>query len=254
VSASAGRPDSNAPGAWWTSVVLAVLLPAAAGAQTLDDIVAKHVAVRGGAAKLAAVESVRMTAKARAEGGREALLVREVRRPGRLRLEFTSQGMTGVYAYDGERGWRVSPFDGEMAPQPMPPESVRMAIEQSDIGGPLVDWKAKGHHLKLAGRVSLEGREAWKLTLTTKDGDVQHVYLDSRTWLQVRTESTRVVRGHAVEMETTFGDYRETNGVLFPRSVEIGAKGRPGRLTIAIQTVEVNPVLDDSRFKMPDVR
>jgi outer membrane lipoprotein-sorting protein len=254
VSADAGRTRSNVQGARWTGFVLAVLLPAAAGAQTLDDIVAKHVAARGGAAKLAAVESVRMTAKARAEGGREALLVREVKRPSRLRLEFTSQGMTGVYAYDGERGWRVSPFDGEMEPQPMPPEGVRMAIEQSDIAGPLVDWKAKGHRLELSGRVSLAGREASKLTLTTKGGDVQHLYLDSRTYLHVRTESTRVVRGHTLEMETTFGDYRETNGVLFPRSVEIGTKGRPGRLTIAIQTVEVNPVLDDARFKMPDVR
>jgi hypothetical protein len=105
-------------------LAVASLVPVMASAQTVDEIVAKHLAARGGAGRIAAIESLRMTAKARAEGGREAVVVREVKRPGRIRLEFTAQGVTGVYAYDGERGWRVSPFDGELEPEPMPPEST----------------------------------------------------------------------------------------------------------------------------------
>jgi hypothetical protein len=178
-------------------------------------------------------------------------VVREVKRPGRLRLEFTAQGVTGVYAYDGERGWCVSPFDGEMEPEPMPPESTRSAIEWSDIDGPLVDWKAKGHRVALAGRESLEGREAWKLKVTLKSGDIRYVYLDAQSFLQVRTEATRTVVGRSMETETTFGDYRETAGVMFPHAVEIGIKGRPGRLRILVENVEVNPALDDVRFRMP---
>jgi hypothetical protein len=236
----------------WIGLAVASLLPAIAGAQTVDEIVAKHLAARGGAGKIAAIESLRMTAKARAQGGREAIVVREIKRPDRMRLEFTAQGVTGVYAYDGERGWRVSPFDGEMEPEPMPPESERSAIEWSDIGGPLVDWKAKGHRVELAGRESLEGREAWKLKVTLKNGDVRHFYLDAQTFLHVRTEATRNVAGRQVETETTFGDYREAAGVLFPHAVEIGIKGRPSPLRILVEAIEVNPVLDDARFRMPD--
>jgi outer membrane lipoprotein-sorting protein len=236
------------------SAVLAVLAlaPAFAGAQTVDEIVAKHLAARGGGSKIAAIESLRMTAKARAEGGREAVVVREAKRPGRLRLEFTAQGVTGVYAYDGERGWCVSPFDGQLEPEPMPPEATRSAIEWSDIGGPLVDWKAKGHRVELAGREPLEGGEAWKLKVTLKGGDVRWLYLDARSFLQVRTEATRSVAARPITVETTFGDYRGTAGVLFPHAVEIGVKGRPTRLRILVQNVEVNPVLDDARFRMPD--
>jgi hypothetical protein len=179
-------------------------------------------------------------------------VVREVKRPNRIRVEFTVQGVTGVYAWDGERGWRVSPFDEALEPQPMPPEGTRSAAEWSDIGGPLVDGKAKGHRVELAGRVPLEGGEAWKLKVTSKDGDVRYLYLDARTFLHVRTEATRRVGGRPIEMETTFGDYRETAGVLFPHAVEIGVKGRPARLRILVQKVEVNPVLDDARFRMPD--
>jgi len=67
----------------------------------------------------------------------------------------------------------------------------------------------------------------------------------------VRTLSTRPVRGHEVALATAFGDYRETGGVAFARSIETGVAGRPRRLRIAVETVEVNPVLDDSRFRMP---
>jgi hypothetical protein len=242
------------PGARWLVLVAAGLVPAIAGAQTVDDVVAKHLLARGGASRIAAIESLRMTAKARAEGGREAVVVREVQRPGRLRLEFTAQGVTGVYAWDGERGWRVSPFDEAFEPQPMTAEGARQAIESSEIGGPLVDWKAKGHRVELAGREPLQGGEAWKLKVTSKDGDVRYLYLDAQTFLHVRTEATRRVGGRPIEVETTFGDYRETAGVLFPHAVEVGVRDRPARLRILVQKVEVNPALDDARFRMPDPR
>jgi hypothetical protein len=98
---------------------------------------------------------------------------------------------------------------------------------------------------------ALEGREAWKLKVTLKNGDVRYLYLDAQSLLHVRTGAARNVAGRPIETETTFGDYRETAGVLFPRVIEIGIKGRPIRLRILVQTVEVNPVLDDARFRMP---
>lgn len=231
---------------------MAALPSLTASAGNVDEIVARHVAARGGAAKLAAVESLRMTAKATGPGGREAILVREVKRPGLIRLEFTSQGITGVYAYDGSQGWQVSPFDGELEPRPMPAESTRLAIAQADIGGPLVDWKAKGHRVELAGQEPLDGRKTWKLRVTLKNADVQQVYLDAKSFLQVRTEATREQRGRKVETETSFADYREAGGVMFPHSIEIGVKGRPSRLSIVVQKIEVNPPLDDARFRMPE--
>jgi hypothetical protein len=59
------------------------------------------------------------------------------------------------------------------------------------------------------------------------------------------------LRGRDVALETVFGDYRETAGVAFARSIETGVRGRPQRLRIVVETVEVNPPLDDARFRMP---
>ena len=67
----------------------------------------------------------------------------------------------------------------------------------------------------------------------------------------MRTESTRKLRGREVVLETVFGDYRETGGVAFARSIETGVRGRPRRLRIVVETRGGEPALDDSRFRMP---
>jgi hypothetical protein len=80
---------------------------------------------------------------------------------------------------------------------------------------------------------------------------VLHQYLDAETFLRVRAQSTRLVRGHQVDIETTFDDYRQVQGVFFPHSIATGAAGRPRRLEIQVEEIEVNPPLDPSDFQVP---
>jgi hypothetical protein len=159
--------------------------------------------------------------------------------------------VTGVFAFDGERGWKVSPFDGSLAPEPMEGEEAHQTADQADLEGPLVDWKAKGHRVTLAGRENLSGRDVYKLDVTLKSGREMSQFLDAKSYLPVRAESTRIVRGHRLTVETTFDDYRKVEGVSFPHAIETGAVGRPQRLKVLVEKIEVNPTLDDAHFRMP---
>jgi hypothetical protein len=192
-----------------------------------------------------------MTGRAEEGPGRSAIVRREVARPGRIRTEFEFQGTTGVYAWDGTAGWRVSPLDGVLDAQPMTPADAAIAAEQADLDGPLVDWQKKGHRIVLAGRETLSGGPAHKLEVTLASGLVRRVWVDAKSGLIVQTETTRVRRGHEVALITTFGDYRPAAGVMFPRQLETGVPGRPRRLRILVESVEVNVPLDDARFRMP---
>src|SRR5262249_15167315 len=116
---------------------------------------------------------------------------------------------------------------------------------------PLVDWKAKGHRVELVGPATLPGGAAHELKVTLKSGAERHVWVDAASGLVVKTASTRKVRGHEMQFETVYCDYAETAGVRFARSIEIGVVGRPQRMRIAVETVEVNPALDEARFQMP---
>jgi hypothetical protein len=97
----------------------------------------------------------------------------------------------------------------------------------------------------------LPGGPSHRLKVTLKSGAVRHVWVDAATGLVVRTESMRRLRGREVAVEAIFGDYRKTAGVAFARSIETGVPGRPRRLRVVVETVEVNPVLDEGRFRIP---
>jgi outer membrane lipoprotein-sorting protein len=230
---------------------VALLAPPAVAALTVDEIVARHVAARGGREALAAVRAVRMTGRATAGPGRQAIVRREIARPGRIRTELEFQGTTGVWAWDGSAGWRVSPLDGGLEPEALPADEAASLAEQADLEGPLVDWKAKGHAVEVVGQEPLPGGPAHRLKVTLKSGAPRTVWVDAGTGLVVRTESTRRLRGRDVVLETAFGDYQKTAGVAFARSIETGVAGRPRRLRVVVETVEVNPALDDTRFRVP---
>jgi len=227
--------------------------PAAApsASPTVEEIVARYVAARGGLQKLQSIQTLRQRGRATMGAERQALVTRQLKRPGRIRFEFTVQGVTGVYVSDGQRGWRVSLLEGAMNPQPLSDEVVAEASEQADFEGPLVDWKAKGHQVELVGREAIGGREAYKLKVILKAGAVRYDYIDVTSMHLVRTDSTRQVRGRPLQIETTFSDFKKTDGLLFPRHVEVAAAGRAQRLRIAVDRVEVNPPLSDALFAIP---
>ena len=225
----------------------------AATTPTVDDIVARHVAACGGLKKIRAIQTLREKGRITAGANRQALVTRELKRPNRIRFEFTVQGVTGVFVSDGERGWKMSPFEGNTGPTPLSEEVVQEAAEQGDFEGPLVDWSAKGHQVELIGRETVGDREAFKLKLTLKSGAVRYEYLDVKTFYRLRTDSTREIRGHPVQIQATFGDYKKTQGVLFPHRIEVAAAGRPQHLSVVVDKIEVNPPLSDTLFEMSDL-
>jgi hypothetical protein len=84
-----------------------------------------------------------------------------------------------------------------------------------------------------------------------KNGTVRYIYLDADTMLEIKNEGKRMIRGSEVEFESTIGDYKEVGGLMIPYSIEMGAKGHPEKQNIIIDKVELNPKLEDARYKMP---
>ena len=220
-------------------------------AQTVDEIVARHVEARGNSAQWQAVRTLRMTGRALAGPGREALVTREIKRPGRVRTEFTFQGITGVFAFDGKRGWQISPLTGVLEPRLMEADDALAAVEQADLDGPLVAARRHGAALALVGREPIAGRDAFRIRVTPKNGPGQEHYIDGETFLILRSDTTRSIGGRNVAVETIFSDYRSIGGLVFPHTIEMGAANRPDRVRVVVETIEVNPSIDDSRFRAP---
>lgn len=231
-------------------VALAVLVPGLWG-QTVDEIIAKNIQARGGMDKLKSVKSIRTTATMTMGPGMEAPAVMVQKRPEMARLEFTIQGLTGIQAYDSQKAWQVMPFMGKKDPELMSADETKEIEEMADIDGPMVDYKAKGHKVELLGKEKVEGTDAYKLKITLKNGDVQTEYIDADSFLVIKEETTRTVRGTERSFEAAIGDYKEVDGIVFPFAIENNLKGSDQKQKITVSKIELNVPADDSMFKMP---
>ncbi len=227
------------------------LLTPILSAQTVDEIIAKNVKARGGMDKIKSVQTIRSTATMTMGPGMEAPGSMIVKRPDMARLEFTIQGLTAIQAYDGKNAWQVMPFMGKKDAELMSADDKKDMEENADIDGPLVDYKSKGTKIELLGKDKIEGTDAYKLKVTLKNGDVITDYLDADSFLEIKQETKRTVRGSEQEIEASLGDYKEVNGVMFPFAMENGIKGSQEKQKITVSKIELNVPVDDAIFKMP---
>ncbi|HEY8040146.1 MAG TPA: hypothetical protein VIF15_10150, partial [Polyangiaceae bacterium] len=230
------------------------LLAFPARALTVDEVVARYVDARGGAVKLHAIQSLRMTGKARFGDGDfviEGTYAGVQKRPGSQRTEVTFQGLTGVDAYDGSQGWRTEPWEGRRDAFHLTADEAKQMAHDADIEGPLVDWRAKGHRVEYLGTEEVDGTLAHKLRITLKDGDVEYRFLDPDAFLEIRVVTETHVRGVEIVTETDLGDYEQVAGVWIPFSFESGRKGAPRSARFTIERAEANVAVDDAIFQFP---
>ena len=225
----------------------------AADAPSVDNLIAKNIDARGGKQKIQAVKTMHMTMKVTGSP-MEIKITQDAKRPNSFRQDVSVQDQMMSTAYDGKQGWKVNPFagyGGKKDAQDMTPDELRMAEEEADMDGELVDYKAKGHQVESMGKEPVEGSDAYKLKVTLKNGDIKYVFLDTETFLEVKRTSKHKINDTEVEAFTFFGDYKEVGGLMIPYSIEAGAAGMPQRQKLAVEKIEFNVPVEDSRFVKP---
>ncbi len=218
---------------------------------TVDSLAARYVEARGGADRLAGIEPLVMRGRAPRGPGQEALVSREVRPPGRIRTEFSFQGVTSVFACNGTDCWFVDPMAGVFDAEPMPDTEAAWAMEEADVLG-AVDWREKGHQIELLGKETLDGRETYEFRVVLASGPSRTAYLDADTYQVVRRVTPRVRGGVSIEVQTDYGDFREVDGLVFPHSIRTGAAGSDEVIEVIVESIEVNAPVDDARFERPE--
>ena len=238
--------------------ISAVLFASALFAQdknepTVDELVAKNIEAKGGATSTKNLQTLRETGKllVPVQGQIELGYVQTKKRPDEVRTEASLQGMTQIEAYDSKEGWKISPFFGRKDPERMSADDVKALVEDTEIDGPLADWKNKGSTVEYLGTEDVDGTPAHKLKVVRKNGDVSFVYLDPDHFLEIRIVTQRVRHGAYEEVETDLGDYEQAGGVFVPTSIEVGRKGAPDKQVVVIDKLEANVPVDDTIFHFP---
>lgn len=250
---------------------------ASSGSLTAAQIVERNVAARGGLSGWRAVKSLSWTGKMEAGGNNRPTLavpspdkkaampaprpqdqvelpfVLEMQRPRKSRLEIQFAGATAQQVYDGTQGWKVRPFLGRHQVESYTPEELKAAASQADLDGPLIDYAAKGTSIALAGRETVDGVDAYKLSLTLKDKRVQNVWIDAKTFLEIRMEGEpRRLDGKYHPVWVYLRDYKKVDGLVMPTVFETSVQGVKSTEKINVEKILVNPRLADASFAKPE--
>lgn len=174
----------------------------------------------------------------------------QMMRPRKTRLEIDFNGSTAVQIYDGARGVKVRPFLGRSTPEPYTPAELKLAAQEQELDGPLIDHERKGTQIALDGVETVHGRDAYKLKLTLRGGAVRHVWVDAASFLDVQVDGTRTLDGKPHALTTYLTDYRSVDGLMIPMRAETSIAGVPGATALVIDHVSVNPHIDAARFSV----
>jgi len=228
-----------------------LLLPAPAGAQTVDEIIDRAIAARGGAEQIRGFRSERLVGSISFNNSPAAPFVVEIEQPGHMRNEIQVQGKTLVQVTDGTSGWSLNPLGASPTAQPLSPGEVANMVRGSDLEGPLFEYQRKGNQVTLVERVAVEGRDAWKLRIQEQSGDSSYRYVDCETALEVRWDGWIQNGSTAVGVRSFFRDWRKVDGVMVAFRIDSDTPGTSFVQQILIDSAVINPRIEPERFGKP---
>jgi hypothetical protein len=236
-----------------TAAALTVVAGPAA-AQTVDELVARHIAARGGMDKLKAIQTLKITRTVGTGIGNNVKVIVYKKRPSLYRGE---QGPATAGATLVPRGINESDawdtVQGKIVTRPEPAEAETRDLD-GDFDGLLVDWKEKGHTVTFDGREKLSTGEALKLKVKLKSGGERVVYLDASTYLERRQTGTlSLLNGRKVNSVIDYSNWRDVNGVKFPFDITEDRTGDMPAQSFVVYTekIEANVPMDDALFATP---
>ena len=217
-----------------------------ANAQSLNEVLDMYFKASG-QDKLMAAQSFYVKAKV-SQMGMEMPMEMKIKKPEKFIVTIDLQGQKIITAFDGEKGWMINPMMGA-EPQELAGDQLAQARQQVDMEGELFNYEAKGHSAELAGKVNVDGKEMYRIKLTTKDGNTKDYFIDVATNLVSKVKSKVSAQGQTVDVEQVMSDYKTIDGITMAMKIE--SKTPMGNAVILMEEVKMNEPFDDSVFKQP---
>ena len=229
--------------------VIVFLFIRIANTDSVEDIINKYIAARGGISRLNLIKSVRMTGTKMMAGNE--VIVKIIKVEGKLfRTDMDIGGHSGFQIVTENKGWNYSPFSF-YSPEEIPKEKLQLFKNELDIFDPLVNYRAKGFKAKLLGKDVLFDRDCYKIQLTSQHGKDSFYFIDCKTFLLLQSrkkiETDGKIYKNSPETITSFLNYRNFDGILFPQIIE--TESVEGKVdSILFYEVETNIEVDEKLF------
>ena len=230
---------------------VAALLVASVVAQapTADDIVAKYLTARGGADKLRAVNTVKMTGKLTGQPG-EIAIVSWAKRPNMIRRESTLKEQKIIIASDGQTVWALNPMAGPTPREITGPQAEAAKQDASEFDPVLLDAKEKGLKVELVGTEPVGGVSTYHLRVTKTSGPSQDIFLNAETLLETKISMPIEQAGRKGTAAIEFSNFKTVDGIMVPFKIRQTLDGQT-MAEVTYESIQFNAPVDDALFRMP---
>ncbi|MFM7358479.1 MAG: hypothetical protein ACKO1T_07865, partial [Sediminibacterium sp.] len=215
----------------------------AAFSQSADEVIGKYIDAIGGKAKWNSLNSLRVEGQIEVQGVTIPFTMNALNNKG-TRMDAEFQGMKMIEIVTPTAGWAMNGFQGQSSLQPMSEEDLKTKADDLELVDQLIDYATKGHSVELLGKDEVDGNEYFKLKLTTKKGNEKVHFIDTKTFLIYKTETTVKVNGQEVKQEVKLLDYQ-----TLENGIKMAFKQEVGPMMMVTKKITVNPAIDESMFK-----
>ena len=226
------------------------ILPAQGFGQTSKEVLEKMIDAQGGRKAMEAAKDTTISGTMELiQQGMNATLTMYQKEPNMMRMDIEVMGMVVTQAFDGQKAWFLNPQTGatEEMPENLAKEFERQALGNDSILNP----EKFGITYELKGKEKVGDKDCLLLEQTMPDGHKNTLYLDSTSYLVLKTKTmtTGQMGGGEVLTETLLSDYRKEGDLMAAHSMTILQDGAEfAKMTLT--KITYNSGLRDSLFQM----
>lgn len=230
---------------------LFLFITIAVQAQTVEEIITKHIEATGGKA-WNDIKTMKTEAKisVQAAPGMEIPMTMTVVNKKSARIDVSVMGMTQSSCINGDQGWANNPFAGQTDAEPLTADQVKEMKDMTDLAGSLRSYKEKGFAVELVGKEDLEGTEVLKVKVVVSPTKTEYSLIDPSNWYEIKNITVSTVDGKEVSAESIFSNFKQVNGITIPHTIE-QENPMMGSSTTTITNIIMNDPVDEKIFEMP---
>ncbi|MCX6318791.1 MAG: hypothetical protein NTW29_16040 [Bacteroidetes bacterium] len=228
---------------------LLALASLSASAQTADEVIQKYTAAMGGLDAFNKVTSAKMSGNV-SQQSMDMPITTQILNNKAARTDIEVMGYQIINVYNNGTGWKQNHFEGIETPTELSAAELIDAKAQASLANHLMDYKNRGHKVEFGGQEAVEGVKCFKITLTNKDDNKKVTYyIDSASYLLIKSVTPREMQGQTVDVETFYSDFKEINGLKFAMTRIQKVMGQEFA-SVRLDKIELNVKIDEAIFKM----
>jgi hypothetical protein len=173
-------------------------------------------------------------------------IVKYLAAPNKSYLEQSIEGVfTAETVVNGDLAWEKDNITGARL---LEGKDRAKALREADLLN-AANWRSRYKEVKTVGEEQVEGKAAYKVQMTTVDGEVVTAHYDKQSGLQVRYEFTVESPQGNGTVVMYYSNHKRVDGIVVPFTTRIVAG--PVEVVVTIDEIQYNVPIPTERFTPP---